>query len=276
MNKLRTLNKTVVHGIQSFRKLLVYNREYAPFLPYQPRHDDLYIVSYPGSGVTWLCTIIANINIIKSGLDHPVTFYNYKKYVPDINTTRHIYDLTTTYPGYRIIKSHSVANPHYKSVIYLVRNPVSVMKAYYEFSQYNANYKGNFVNFIKDNHSGINVWANHVRSWLKEPALDLHLLTFEDLRRDTATELLILFKNIGLNVESEILNKAIELSSLENMKQSESDFKMNNPGYNFNFIREGRLMGEINSEAKKIIRNATLDIYEEILYSKYKKDFTQI
>ena len=148
------------------------------------------------------------------------------------------------------------------------------MQSFYNFEQYHGQFKGDFVEFVKDDKNGISAWVDHTRSWLTEPALDLHLVTYEGLRSNTNRELLTLFQNIGMNVENEILNKAIELSTLNIMKLSESEYTKHNPGYKYKFIKEGKIEPTINQEAKSIISESTLGIYEEILHLKYNRDFT--
>jgi hypothetical protein len=276
MKKIITLGRTLNHGINDFRKHIIYKRDYARNLPVQKRHSDVYLVSFPSSGATWLSTILANINIIKSGLNCSATFYNYNQYIPDIHNSRDVYDLPTSFPGFRIIKSHSTYNPYYKFVIYTVRNPYSTMKSYYNFTQYYGNYKGSLIEFIKDNNNGINAWINHVESWLSQPVLDLHLVTYEGLKVNPNVELSKLFQNIGMDVDSETLSKAIELSSLSKMKHSENEYANNNPGYKYQFVKEGKEKTEIEQEAKSIIYDSTSDICREILHIKYDRDFNLI
>jgi hypothetical protein len=260
--------------LNQVRKKIAYTRRFKKDLPVQRRHSDVYLVSYPASGVTWLCHILANINVEMSGIDRSVTFYNYDQFVPDIHISRDIYNLHTSYPGFRIIKSHSNFNPYYNNVIYLIRSPYDVMKSYYRFSKYHSNFKGNFIDFLRDKESGIESWVEHTQNWLTCPSLNLHLITYEGLRVDSINELSRLFNKLGLKINHDILKKAVELSSLENMKKSEQDFINDNPGYQHEFIGNGSISKEIDEEAKKLIFHTSKRVYEEVLYEKYNDDFS--
>ena len=260
--------------ITRLRNFLAFKRHYEKNLPLDRRHSDLFLLSFPSTGVTWLSHIIANINVIKSGLDHSVTFYNYRQFVPDIHYSRDISDLLTSYPGFRIIKSHSTFNPYYKNNVYLIRNPNEVLRSYYRFDQHYGNYKYSYVDFVKDKQFGIDAWVRHVQSWLGQKYCQVHLLTYEGLCNDINVELLNLFNNIGMNVDEEILNTAIELSNIENMRKSEQDYYNNSPGYKYEFVASKYNNQDIDLEAAQIISEATLGVYEEILHVKYNADFT--
>ncbi len=67
-------------------------KEYAKYLRYKntisknPMHDDIYIVEFPKSDITWLQHLLGNIELQLIGdNDTHVTFYNHHKYMPDIH-----------------------------------------------------------------------------------------------------------------------------------------------------------------------------------------------
>lgn len=81
------------------------------FYPRNPRHDDVYIVELPKSGITWLSTIIANINLLESNEKIKITFYNVHQYIPDIHSSLNInYHPLWSFPKFRFIKSHDTYN----------------------------------------------------------------------------------------------------------------------------------------------------------------------
>jgi hypothetical protein len=115
--------------------------------PKNPRHDDISVVEFPKSGVTWLSFLLAAIEIRLAGLQEQVTYYNHHRYVVDIHQIRgsriHWF-LNRTF-----IKSHSEFNPNYYFAIYLVRNPFDVMVSYYNF-MLSHGYGNSFDLFVKD------------------------------------------------------------------------------------------------------------------------------
>jgi len=271
--KIKLLKGVWEFKLSHYKSRLIFEKDYELLLPSQIRHDDVYLVSFPSSGTTWMCNILANINIMKSGLDQTATFYNYNQYIPDIHISRDIGDIITTYPGFRIIKSHANYNPYYKFVIYLVRNPFSVMKSFYNFSQYHGGYTGTLLEFVKDDNLGINAWRKHVESWLSLP-VDLHVVSYEGSRKNSMKELKNLFGNIGLNVEDDIILKALELSNIERLRESESVFQANNPNYNYRFVKQGDTSSNLTYDVKDYIQKSVGDVYEEILSYKYNNDYT--
>ena len=102
-------------GVNKIKKII--NKKYNRFYPNNARHDDVYIVEFPKSGVTWLSTLIANVNLLKSEQDESVTFYNLSQYIPDIHTSKDLAQLPLwKSPKYRFIKSHDNYNKNYSFV----------------------------------------------------------------------------------------------------------------------------------------------------------------
>ena len=155
-------------------------------VPYDSKHDDIYLVSYPRSGSNWLSFLIANAGLKYFKVDKIVNFFNIHHLVPDIESGQDI--KTTIYPfDFRIIKSHSYYNPFYKSVFYLIRHPEDVMVSYFKFLSGLGQYKGNISKFIRSKNFGIESWVKHVEGWLSynNPALGIIVLRYEDLKKDS-------------------------------------------------------------------------------------------
>jgi hypothetical protein len=243
------------------------------------KHDDVFLVEFPKSGVTWLSFLIAN-SLLKNS-DENVTFFNHHKYVADIHQIRNS-KISDQYPlhGYRFIKSHHKSSSSYYFVVYLLRNPFDVMMSYYNFMQ-SSGYKDSFEQFVLSKQYGIQNWVEHVEGWLltnKDLAQRIHVIRYEDLIADSAHELANLFANLGLVVDESKIHKAIDSSSKELMKDSERLYKKFNPVYkksNMNFVRKCRSSQEDTSLSKSIIKtiynksNHLLEIfYKDKKYSK--------
>jgi len=220
----------------------IVDKKYNRFYPNNARHDDVYIVEFPKSGVTWLSTLIANVNLLKSEQDESVTFYNLDQYVPDIHITKDLAQFPLwKSPKYRFIKSHDNYNKNYCSIIYLIRNPLRVMNSYYEFMKFHGSYAGTFEEFVKSPRYGIRAWNNHVNSWIKEldPQQKIHLIKYEDLMEKPKETLSNIYDNLGLYISDEILLESIKRSSLERMRNSESVYSTYNPFSDFVFVGKG-------------------------------------
>src|SRR5271169_1782765 len=91
--------------------------------------DDTFLVSYPKSGNTWVRMLIANF----LSPDKPADFRDMNRLVPDpgAQTKRHFAKM----PRPRVIKSHSVFDPRFPRVIYIVRDPRDVVISEYHYQR---------------------------------------------------------------------------------------------------------------------------------------------
>ena len=217
--------------------------------PSNLKHDDLFLVEFPKSGVTWLSFILANIIQQKSEPNFDVNFFNYTQVVADIHYSRHI-NLHTNKLPYRIIKSHANYNPFYNHVVVLIRNPFNVMTSYYSFLTSLKIVNMSFEDFIRHKNYGVNNWILHTESWLKKNrgGHRLYLIRYEDLKKDTLQTVSQLIEMLGWNIDSEIIKKAIVLSSFDEMKKLENKYSKNNPKYNLDFVRKGKLGAKMMKE----------------------------
>jgi hypothetical protein len=192
--------------------------------------DDVFVVSYPRSGNTWTRFLIGNL--IKP--DDPLTFSNVESRIPEIyfnpdHTMRAL-------PRPRVLKSHESFQPHYPSVIYIVRDPRDVAVSYYHHAMKWGNVPDDYPmedfipRFIRaefDRKWGS--WADNVLSWLymRETTPSFLLLRYEDMKKNTVAELervanfLERARVTGVNADPKRLQRAVELSSPERMRELE-------------------------------------------------------
>jgi sulfotransferase family protein len=275
MNIYLELGKSFLYNIKKYAKFQIYKK----YLPANPVHDDIYVVEFPKSGVTWLSFLIANI-FIESEKEE-LTFYNHHKYVVDVHQLRNhnIKNRVFNSCNSIFIKSHSMYNPYYSFVIYLMRNPFDVMLSYYYFMlKHGLNI--DFSDFVKHNKYGIGVWKRHVEGWLiknKNLAQRIHLIQYENLIDNTKTEIEKIFTNLGIKINKTQILFAIENSSKDKMKLSESFYFKNSPTYNksgLNFIRKGEkyqkdemMTPEIRKYISKETENILKEFYPDLLIS---------
>jgi hypothetical protein len=218
----------------------------AEYLPAERRDDDLFVVEFPKSGVTWVTFLLANVHKLMSGDRRNVTWFNINDFVPDVQVVRHVPQPILPVPGYRCFKSHSPYIWHYRKVIYLVRDPRNVMVSYWTFLQSLGAWQGTLPQFVRDPEHGIETWVRHVGGWLErvDAAASFTLVKYEDLLANPVAELGRLYDLLGIAAGEDLLAQAVELSSIERMRRLEAVFSARHPALqNLEFVRRGQAGG---------------------------------
>lgn len=237
-------------GKENLKKIINYKHNLS--LADSPCHDDLYVVSFPKSGSTWMNFLMANIHLKMSNDDRSVNFYNIHNFIPDIHFCRQIRSLPLSFPGFRVMKSHSVYNPSYKNTIYIVRDPRDVLVSYYHFLLGVGNFAGDIKQLIYSPHYGIRAWEKHVRSWAESPVnIRIAFIRYEDLKSKPLDTLKRVYGLFGYDLAPSILKEAIKLSSFKRMKALEEDYGHGGRevAKKFKFMRRGESGGWQNAIA---------------------------
>ncbi|CCQ53956.1 MULTISPECIES: sulfotransferase domain-containing protein [Crocosphaera] len=220
------------------------------------RHSDIFLVSYPKSGNTWMRFLIANLTK-PSDL---VSFENINKIIPDLykTSTQELQELSDP----RIIKSHECFDTRYKKVIYIVRNPYSVSVSLYhhlikykrisqelEFKEFLQDFLQGFrETTISEWYRNLGSWSENVTSWLDSEDYasgDFLLIRYEDLMLDPLQEMSKVNRFLSKGADDVQIQEAIQKSNFKSMKNIEN--KQKNVGMlaetnsNIPFIRSGNL-----------------------------------
>jgi len=238
--------------------------KYRSSLPVELRNNDVFIVEYPKSGITWLCTLIVNYLHMSAGSDSRASLFNVNQFIQGVHVDRGISDYILPNMHGRLIKSHSEYNPFYNNVIYLLRNPVSVMESYYQYCIDLSVCDMSYEDFIRSKKFGVGKWKAHVESWLLRdlsPA-KIHLIKYEDLVKSASCELRELFWNLGVPVNEDQIEMTVNVSSLESMRRSQSLYSKHNPAFSVHFVRKNNVKFESNAESKEYIIDECRDLLE--------------
>lgn len=227
-------------------------------LPTTPQHDDLYIVEFPKSGITWVSTILAHLckasNSSASKQTPNIKFY-LNDVVPDIHMSRNIGSFDRDcWPHCRLIKSHAYGNRQYLKVVYIVRHPIAVMGSYYDYCRGLGQFSGSFSAFIRHPHLGIRAWDRHVKSWAGETsdAQRILLLKYENLRENAELEISRVLEAMGLPVESNALAAAVSQANFSRMRAVEHELatismhKLFRRFEKFVFVNKGRSSDDVS------------------------------
>lgn len=222
--------------------------DFGHHLPEGHRDDDVYLVSFPKSGNTWLRFLIGNAMADHLGLAVEVNFFTVGGFVPDVHAWKRLPRDMGFHPFRRIIKSHARCNPDYRSVIYVVRDPRSVMVSFHRYYTSLGYFKGDFAEFVRDPRYGAASWADHVLGWRERSSTErmVRFFRYEDFKSHPAAEAARLLRLLGMRPGPEALAGIIGRCDFAAMRELEVEtgselWTRRDPG--FKFVREGRTDG---------------------------------
>jgi hypothetical protein len=213
----------VIYGIKAITKFLLgtdkADRNFAVY------PDDTFLVSYPRSGNTWTRFLIANLVYP----DRNVSFANIEQLIPD-SASQSNRALKRT-PRPRIIKTHQYFDHRYPKTIYIVRDPRDIALSYYDFQRRSRQIEDGYEleryvdDFVSGRLSSVDwgTWGENVSSWVytRGHRKEFLLVRYEDMIKNTASELARIAAFLGIEPSTAELHKAIELSSVDRMRKLE-------------------------------------------------------
>jgi len=195
-------------------------------LEFTPRADDVFIVTYPRSGTTWLQMILYQLTT-----DGEVNFPHIAEYCPWFEKSVRSARGFELRPSPRLFKSHL---PHSRipkgdcRYIYVARDGRDVALSYYHlYCRYNG-YEGTFDEFFERFLKGkvdYGSWFEHMAGWWKhrdDP--NVLFLTYEQLQDDFDGAVRRISDFCGREFSPETLNRVRCRASFEFMKQHEDRF----------------------------------------------------
>jgi Sulfotransferase domain len=185
--------------------------------------DDIFLVSFPKSGNTWIRFLLANLRFP----EQPATWANIDRLIPDpTGTTKRDFDRM---PRPRIIKSHECFDPRYPRVVYVVRDPRDVVVSQYHYHRKirkiadDSPIETFVTRFLAGETCPHGSWGQNIATWLYTSEGDPRflLLRYEDLVANTARELAKVVSFLHLSAGPEQIAQAVERSSADRMRKLE-------------------------------------------------------
>ena len=187
--------------------------------------DDTFLVSYPRSGNTWTRFLVANLVYPHEN----VSFLNIEKLIPDTSSQSRRAIKRTPRP--RLIKTHQYFDHRYPKIIYIVRDPRDVALSYYDFQRKYRQVADGYPleSYVDDfvggrlGSSDWGTWGENVASWIytRGGREEFLLIRYEDMLKDTVSELARVARFLGMAPEPSVLRRAAELSSADRMRELE-------------------------------------------------------
>ena len=197
---------------------------------------DVVVVSFGKSGRTWLRVMISRYYQLLYSIPERVLlgFENYHRRNPEIPKVFFTHDnYIKDYTG----EFDSKASFYAKKVVLLVRNPKDIAVSQYFQWQHRMRPAKKKLNkypphgtevpawdFVMDENVGLPGIIDYLNLWAREAEQveDLLIVRYEDMRSDTAAVLARVMEFInGTDANDEAVSKAVEYSSVENMRKLE-------------------------------------------------------
>jgi hypothetical protein len=198
-------------------------------LEFRPRADDVYVVTYPRSGTTWMQYMLHLLTT-----PGEVDFSHLNEVSPWFERSLSVGFMNAAdferYPGPRIFKSHLPWGwlPRPGRYVYIWRDGRDVAVSYYHFYRSHLGFRGDFDAFFDRFMRGrvqYGSWFKHVAGWqahADDPSV--HVLTYEALSKDREAALRGVADFCGIEADAARLREVLERSTFEAMKAIESKF----------------------------------------------------
>ncbi len=173
----------------------------------------------------------------------PATFSNLNGVVPYVGA--HPRTPGILGDGGRLIRSHETLDLGPRRVVYLVRDPRSVVLSEYRWQLMSGYFRGNLTDFVDDFVSGAanpwGAWDRHVLRWYSHPARtsgSLLVVRYEDLRREPTTFLAQILRFLGAAPRVG-LEQVIAANDLAAMRRNEHDTALPKVRDDLDFVGRG-------------------------------------
>ena len=196
------------------------------------KDSDVFVVTYPRSGTTWTEQIVhLLVNKGEQGEQRLTDA------VPWLETLPHrphgMIEFLKTLPQRRLFTSHLPYSlmPEFNNtmakLIYVARNPKDVAISTYFHIQSKLGYEGTWEEHFQlfmDSDVGFGPYFDHVLPWWQASQNDGHILfmKYEDMKHDHAGSVARIASFLDLEVDPQLIDKVVRLSSFQSMTSKET------------------------------------------------------
>lgn len=194
---------------------------------------DVYIVSYPKCGRTWLRVMLQEY-LERRGA--PLRYFNDRSLlgISGEQIIKFEHDQGNWVPAPMRIAQLRFNTTKYadRKVVFLVRDPRDVLvSSWYHLKYRERIYQKGLSEFIRDDLVGIHKVVAFMNIWIEHSHVPAGfcLITYEQLHRGPAASFGQMLEFMGFDVESDALRYAVEASSFKGMKQMELEGSLKEP-----------------------------------------------
>lgn len=195
--------------------------------------DDIFVVSYPKSGNTWVRYILA---YLISGSKWSLTSFEVDQLIPDVYVSK---DLIDRVKSNRFIKTHDPLFSYYPKSIYIYRDYRDVLVSYFHYKKALGEYQGDFSSFIRSNEMNhpFGSWKEHVTKALDfklNHPNSMLLLQYESLKNNFENVLLQIAQFCGIeDYNAELIKEKTSFRQVRTMEDKYGSQFKNHSGMNF-------------------------------------------
>ncbi len=222
---------------------------------FESRASDIFIVTYPKAGTTWMQNILFQLTT-KGDLDDIDHIMSFSPHLDEE------LEQANKMTSQRILKTHLAhdqisVNPAAK-YIYVVRDGMDTAISYYQHYQSNKNYQGTFDQFYDQFMTGkvaYGSWFKHLQGWgQRKNQANFLFINYQDLKNDLEKTIKSIAVFLQLEIPTADLERILAKTSFDYMKKHEYKFSLKVYMQNLKNSNSGAFInkGEVG-RGKKII-----------------------
>lgn len=207
---------------QAHRLLRKVRHEWLNIPLFDIRATDYFVTSWPRSGNTWMRYLLFNALFPEQDWE----LNSIEQRMPTLDR-RGIRQRARQMEGmsYRLFKSHESFQDYYLRgrTVYIIRHGMDATVSLYNYRRQISNIDLSLSEFVRRtlrNEFRFGPWHRHVEKWLEHAAHEAVLIVrYEDMVRDTATELRRTLGFFGFDKDDSQIATAIERSRIEQVEK---------------------------------------------------------
>jgi hypothetical protein len=220
--------RTLANPVYVAQKAWLYSRSRLALQP-----SDIIIALYPKTGSTWLRFVLYHL---LAGSQTTQTFDEVNEAMPEF-AHRSMFRKWQFDPVPRLIKTHQPRSFFFGSqpAVLFVRDPRDIMVSFYFYARAKktVDFDGTLYDLMQDPKLGLEAFFRHYNSWAGHAAL---VLQYEQLRAEPLRGFRTLVDHLGIRATDEEISRALDLSSVSNMRDSQQSSRESFRKYSKDFV----------------------------------------
>lgn len=264
---------TTIKEMQERMKFFSTDEGWQHGLAYKPDPTDVFIVTPPKCGTTWMQQIVHGLRT-RGSMD----FDEISRVVPWINMAHDsgidIYAPQVAHP--RAFKTHSPLDevPKGGKYIVILRDPKDALLSHYHFFENFFFEKGSIdiETFAKEHYfSGRDVWKHIIAFWDRHKDADILSLSYENMKADLPGTIERVAGFIGIPLDNELMDIVVKQSDIKFMQQHKDQFE----DHIIRKLRSAAMRLPLDGQLNKV-RNGQVGESKEGVPDKIKKELDSI